>query len=584
VGLLLASPAPSAVHSRYILGVRGVSLGILMVAAVAAVLVFSVRSLVREKNRLLQGFASAQQANVRQVTSDLEDRLRDVEEDARVIATLVQGTSALAGTKSSVNEQVLGAFRAMATVVRHYRSLAFLGSAAEVRLAATDPTESPSTAAELTEMSRSISQTGRASPRLRGPVQSRDGRRFYFYVMPVGSEKVVIAIDASRFLQSALRSIPEGRIVVRDPGAEEWTGCAANNPCRPRPTPERAEIERTWNESEGVAWLDDDVAPHFGLSRDMAVAAWLTTGSSDVGSWRVLLVASAAALHAREQTLVKQLVLTALGLVAAIGLVGVFIVRQQRYSAALAERLRSAEALQSLERQLTRAEKLATTGVLAAGIAHEVGTPLGIIRARAELLMDRLGNIESRRALEAIVQQIDRISSTIRQVLDFSRAQPVEVRPVKPDSALRSVTELLDHRFRQQQLSVHVDVDPTLPAMAADPNQFQQVMINVLLNACDACTAGGDIRISAQRNSGAEHIRWEIRDDGEGIAAENLLAVFDPFFTTKKRGEGTGLGLPVAASIVRNHGGEITLSSVPAEGTTVRIVWPIAKERADGQR
>lgn len=555
-----------------------------MVAAVAAVLVFSVRSLIREKNRLLQEFASAQAANVRQVTSDLDDSLRDIEEDARVIATLVRSIPASASALASANEQVMGAFRAMATVVRHYRSLAFLGRATEVRLAATDPTESPSTAAELTAMSRSISQTAKTSPRLSGPVQAKDGRRFYFYVMPVGDETVVIAIDASRFLQSALRSIPEGRIVVRDPGAEEWTGCAAAKPCRPRPARERAEIERTWSDPEGVAWLDDHVAPHFGLGRDMAVAAWLTTGSSEVGFWRVLLVASAAALHAREQTLVRQLVLTALGLVAAIGLVGVFIVRQQRYSAALTERLRSAEALQSLERQLTRAEKLATTGVLAAGIAHEVGTPLGIIRARAELLMDRLGNVESRRALEAIVQQIDRISSTIRQVLDFSRAQPVEVRPVNPAQALRSVTELLEHRFRQQQLSVHVDVDPGLPAMAADPNQLQQVMINVLLNACDACAVGGEIRISAHKDSGAERIRWEIRDDGEGIAADNLLAVFDPFFTTKKRGEGTGLGLPVAASIVRNHGGEITLSSVLAEGTTVRIVWPIAKERAGGQR
>jgi signal transduction histidine kinase len=555
-----------------------------MVAAVAAVLAFSVRNLIREKNRLLQGFATAQEANAREVTSDLEDRLRDIEEDARVIVTLVRGTSAGAGGTTSANEQVMGAFRAMATVVRHYRSLAFFGSATEVRLAATDPSESSSTAAELTELSRTVSRAAMTTPRLSGPVQTRDGRRFYFYVMPVGPERVVIAIDASRFLQSALRSIPEGRIVVRDPGLEEWTGCRTNNPCRPRLAQERAEIERTWTESRGVAWLDDDVAPHFGLGRDMAVAAWLTAGSNDVGSWRVLLLASAAALHAREQSLVRQLVLTALGLVSAIGLVGVFIIRQQRYSAALAERLRSAEALQSLERQLTRAEKLATTGVLAAGIAHEVGTPLSIIRARAELLLDQLGNANSRRALEAIVQQIDRISSTIRQVLDFSRAQPVEVRPVDPASALRSVTELLEHRFSQQQLAVRIEIAPGLPPMAADPNQFQQVMINLLLNACDACAVGGEIRISAQKDDDASHIRWEIRDNGHGIMAENLLAVFDPFFTTKKRGEGTGLGLPVAASIVRNHGGEITLSSVPGEGTTVRIVWPTAKERTDGER
>jgi signal transduction histidine kinase len=554
-----------------------------MVAAVVAVLVFSVRNLIREKDRLMHGFASAQQSNVRELTSDLEDRLRDIEEDARVIATLVEGTRVSGALLSSVSEQVLGAFRAMATVVRHYRSLAFIGKGGEVRLAATDPTETPASAAELTEMSRTVSQRRGRSYRLTGPVQARDGRRFYLHVAPVRDGSVVVAIEAGRFLQSALRSIPEGRIVVRDLGGEEWTGCAANNPCRHRRATERADVERTWTDSHGIAWLDDDEAPHFGLGRDTAVAAWLTTGLNDVGSWRVLLVASAAALHARERSLVRQLVLTALGLVAAVGLVGVFIIRQQRYSATLAERLRSAEALQSLERQLTRAEKLATTGVLAAGIAHEVGTPLGIIRARAELLMDQPGNGDSRRGLEAIVQQIDRISSTIRQVLDFSRAQSVEVRPVDAVVALRSVTDLLDHRFRQQQLSVETSVAPGLPPMAADPNQFQQVMINLLLNACDACAVGGTIRVRASEESGGERIRLEIQDDGEGIAAENLLAVFDPFFTTKKRGEGTGLGLPVAASIVRNHGGEITLSSVLGEGTTVRLLWPASKERPDAQ-
>ena len=108
---------------------------------------------------------------------------------------------------------------------------------------------------------------------------------------------------------------------------------------------------------------------------------------------------SAGALHAREKTLVRQLLLTAMGLVVAIGLVGALIVRQQRYAAALNERLRNAEKLQSMERQLVRAEKLATTGVLAAGIAHEVGTPLGIIRARAELLMDQLAHADGQRAL-----------------------------------------------------------------------------------------------------------------------------------------------------------------------------------------
>lgn len=553
-----------------------------MVAAVAAVLVFSVRSLSREKNRLLQGFASSQRTTLRQVTFDLEDRLRDVEEDARVIATLVRGAAEPARPHAIATEQAIGAFRAMATVVRHYRSLAFFGKGGVLRFAATDPNETPRLAAELTDMSRSVASAQGRTRRLEGPIQAGDDRRFFLYSLAVADNRLVIAIDAARLLGSAMRPIPEGTIVVTDPGGEEWTGCRANAPCAPAKGVQSA---IHWTGAEGVAWVDEEVAPRYGLARDMAVAAWLTTGSGELGTWRVLLIVSAASLHAREQALVRQLALISLALVTAIGLVGFFIVRQQRYSAALAERLRTAETLQSLERQLTRAEKLATTGVLAAGIAHEVGTPLGIIRARAELLLDGMDQPERRRGLEAIVQQIDRISSTIRQVLDFSRAQPVEVRPVSPAPAIKAILDLLDHRFRQKELSVSVDVDPGLSSMAADPNQFQQVMINVLLNACDACGPRGSVSVSARKEEGGARIGWEVRDDGTGIPAENLLAVFDPFFTTKKRGEGTGLGLPVAASIVRNHDGEITLSSVQRKGTTVRISWPTVRqrERADAQ-
>jgi signal transduction histidine kinase len=555
-----------------------------MIAAVAAVLAFSIRSLVREKNRLLQGFAEAQQANLRQVTSDLEDRLRDVEEDARVIGTLVRAGAQQNRSSVSEHDQVVGAFRAMATVVRHYRSLAFVEDGTELKFAATDPTETPASAAELTEMSRAVVLSRPNRRGIDGPIRVNDGRRFFFYTLPVADHTVVIAVDTARFLQSALRSIPQGNVTVTDPAGERWTGCTSGATCAPRPATDRpGHAEQSWTGPDGIAWIEDGVAPRFGLPRDTAVATWRTTGAKDLGSWRILLVASATALHAREQTLVRQLVLTVVALMGAVALIGFFIVRQQRYSGALAERLRTAETLQSLERQLTRAEKLATTGVLAAGIAHEVGTPLGIIRARAEILLDQIDNAETRRAVEAIVQQIDRISSTIRQVLDFSRAQAVEVQPVNPAAAIHAIIDLLEHRFRQDAISVHVDVGPELPAMAADPNQFQQVMINVLLNACDACSRGGTIRIAARRDVSGDRLRWEVRDDGTGIQAEHLLAVFDPFFTTKKRGEGTGLGLPVAASIVRNHGGEITLSSVAREGTAVSISWPLSKERERDQ-
>jgi signal transduction histidine kinase len=548
-----------------------------MVLAVALVLFFSARSFNRERERLLQGFAKSQQAAADDLASILEDRLLDTDEDGRVIATLVHAGHLAASSANQREQDLLASFNAMATVVRHYRSLALFTQGGEMRVSAVDPAEKKATATALIDVSRSAAQDA-GEARLSGPIEVVAGRYVYVYSFKVDTEAVVIAIDAPRFLQPLLRAVPHGRLVVTDPGGTEWTGCAPSSPCAPRKANERRLGITGTQERAGTRWLDDGSASAFNLSGAKPVAAWSTVGPAPLGRWHVLAVVSANALHEREQALMRQLIATVVGLLAAIGLIGWMIVRQQRYSAALAERLRNAETLRTLEGQLIRAEKLATTGVLAAGIAHEVGTPLGIIRARAELLLDQLGSAQGRRALDAIIQQIDRISSIIRQVLDFSHSQAVERKRVPPAPALQAVLDLLDHRFRQQRLTVRTTLDPGLPDIAADPNQLQQVLINLILNACDASPSGGNIQISVARSNDSTFVTWEIRDEGSGIAQENLLAVFDPFFTTKKRGEGTGLGLPVATSIIRNHGGDITLASDAGKGTTVTFRWPTAKE------
>ena len=446
---------------------RGVSLAILMVLAVAAVLAFSVRSLRKERARLLREFAAVQEATVRELTSDLEDRLRDIEEDARVIATLVTQARAPSGADAQGRETdrevtMLASFKAMATVVRHYRSLALFGPGPSLQVSAIDPTEDKETAAALMRSSSELAARRSRPEQMAGPVDVRGGRQFYLYRFAIGADVVVITIEGTKFLLSALRSVPNGRIVVTDPGGVQWAGCTAATACGVRSVRQPGARGGGWTVPAGTAWLDGQGARHFGLPDENAVAAWTATGSAGLGNWRVLLVVSAGALHAREKTLVRQLLLTAMGLVVAIGLVGALIVRQQRYAAALNERLRNAEKLQSMERQLIRAEKLATTGVLAAGIAHEVGTPLGIIRARAELLMDQLAHTDGQRALDAIVRQIDRISSTIRQVLDFSRSQPVELQRLDVTQGVRSTLDLLEHRFRQQGLKVELEIDPRL--------------------------------------------------------------------------------------------------------------------------
>ena len=235
-----------------------------------------------------------------------------------------------------------------------------------------------------------------------------------------------------------------------------------------------------------------------------------------------------------------------------------------------------------LERNLMRAEKLATIGTLAAGVAHEVGTPLGIISGRAEQLQARLPDGEAgeplHKAVASILTQVAKVSTTIRQLLDFARVRPIDAAVVTPAQALNQAAALLEHRFRHAKVALAVDAPASVAAVAADPGQLEQVFVNLLINACDACAAGG--HVTARAREQGELVAFDIVDDGAGIPPEHLSAVLDPFFTTKKRGQGTGLGLTIAADIVKNHGGTLELDSTVGSGTTVRVRLPIARAPA----
>jgi signal transduction histidine kinase len=231
-----------------------------------------------------------------------------------------------------------------------------------------------------------------------------------------------------------------------------------------------------------------------------------------------------------------------------------------------------------LESELLRIEKLRTVGVLAAGIAHEIGTPLGVMRSRAELVLEKLGSAHPQsRGIGIIIEQADRVTRTIRELLDFSRVQPAEAAPVPIAAIVRRSVELLRYELERRRLVVSTAGLDELPPLAADPDQLQQVLVNLLMNAIDASPAGGEIAVSARRDADSpEVVRLAVADEGHGIPAEDLLRVFDPFFTTKKRGQGTGLGLTVVMQIVRNHDARIELSSRPGQGTLVTLRWPVS--------
>lgn len=234
-----------------------------------------------------------------------------------------------------------------------------------------------------------------------------------------------------------------------------------------------------------------------------------------------------------------------------------------------------------LERELRHSERLASVGQLAAGLAHEIGTPLNIIGGRAEYLLRRpRGREELTDNLEIIRSQSDRITAIVRQLLEFSRRREPMFRSVDLSALLDNVRYLLEHQLLEKAVQVHVNDCPTPLIVQADPDLLQQVFINLFSNSLHALNPHGAIRITASAApgiSGAVRILFE--DNGIGIPPEQINHVFDPFFTTKDVGEGAGLGLSVTYGIIKDHGGEIGVESEAGKFTRFVIQLPLEQRQ-----
>jgi signal transduction histidine kinase len=247
-----------------------------------------------------------------------------------------------------------------------------------------------------------------------------------------------------------------------------------------------------------------------------------------------------------------------------------------------------------LEREVQQTQKLAAVGMLAAEVAHEVGTPLNVVSGRAEALERAIPRDHpERRHLDVIVQQTDRIAGIIRSLLDFTRPRRSELRPEALPPILARVAALLESRYRTKRVRIALDLPEDLPRVMADPDQLQQVFINLLGNALDASPPGGTVDVTTRAESAlpeagrGEIVRGKadpplleihIADRGPGMTAEELTHVFEPFFSTKKRGQGTGLGLPIVEEIIRAHRGEVAMLSVAGLGTEAIVRLPLAPE------
>src|ERR1039458_2463399 len=232
-----------------------------------------------------------------------------------------------------------------------------------------------------------------------------------------------------------------------------------------------------------------------------------------------------------------------------------------------------------LEQRLVQADKLSSIGLLAAGVAHEVNTPLAVISTYAQMLAKQVaGDSQKTVILEKIAKQTFRASEIVNSLLNFSRTSSTSFGDLSLNKVILETLSLLDHQLQKAGIQVKTDMEANLPAVHGNTGKLQQVFLNLFLNARDAMTAGGTLEVRTW--SEGLGVKAEVADSGPGIAPENLHRIYDPFFTTKAARKGTGLGLSVTYGIIQEHGGSIEVANRPSGGARFRLELPAARVAA----
>ena len=232
------------------------------------------------------------------------------------------------------------------------------------------------------------------------------------------------------------------------------------------------------------------------------------------------------------------------------------------------------EKLMEKQSQLVEAEKLASVGKLAAGIAHEINNPLTAVLTFSNLMLEQCPPSDPRHEkLKLMARETDRARTIVRQLLNFGREIVIKPEKININQPVSEIADSLiaQDAFKGIELSMNLSKD--LPDVYADPAQIGQVVMNILLNAIHAVTPPGKIEVSTRSNE--DNVEIFFSDTGKGISEEHLRKIFDPFFTTKDASKGTGLGLAVSYGIIKKHGGDIEVASKEGQGTTFTVRLPI---------
>jgi two-component system, NtrC family, sensor kinase len=234
-----------------------------------------------------------------------------------------------------------------------------------------------------------------------------------------------------------------------------------------------------------------------------------------------------------------------------------------------------------LEVQLSQADKLSSIGLLAAGVAHEVNTPLAVISSYTQMLVKQLqGDPQKSGLLEKITRQTFRASEIVNNLLNFSRTSGSEFGEVDINKVITDTLALLEHQFKTAKIEVRHELAPALSPIQGNAGRLQQVFLNLFLNAKDAMSGGGTLSVGT---SNGDMVSVRVSDTGSGIAQEHIQRIYDPFFTTKAtaregQNRGTGLGLSVTYGIIQEHAGKIRVESKPGSGTTFALDFPLSRK------
>jgi signal transduction histidine kinase len=328
-------------------------------------------------------------------------------------------------------------------------------------------------------------------------------------------------------------------------------------------------------------WLGRDDASALGLPHRRAAVGLAQIDAGVLGRWGIAVANSAERerdrdLRARWRVVLS--VLSAAGLVFAFGSIAL---RKQRRGLVLESELAMTGLRRERDGKLATASRAATMGTLAMGIAHEVSTPLGIIVGRAEQLLPRIAEDErSTRSLRAILAQAERIRRVVQGFLDLARGGTPSLGDVDPASVLEGAIALVEHRFAAAEVALTLDVAPDLPMIHCDVAMLEQALVNLLLNACDACKRHG--HVAAKASSDGDRVAFTVVDDGGGITLENAARATEPFFTTKPAEQGTGLGLAITNEIVKMHRGRLSIEPASPRGTRASVIVPASHDNRGG--